>query len=56
MVTFQAATALRGAWVTDAQNVRQLFESHCFGMVKWEVTDDAPRVTEMVRFMVSPSR
>ena len=38
--TLQAATASRGARVTDAQAVRQLCESYCFGLLKWEVTDD----------------
>ena len=39
MATLQAATASRGAHVTDAQAVRQLCESHCFGMLQWDVTD-----------------
>lgn len=41
MATLQAATASCGAQVTDAQAVRQLCEAHCFGMLEWEVTDDA---------------
>ena len=40
MATLQAATASRGAHVTDAQAVRQLCESYCFGLLEWEVTDD----------------
>ena len=39
MTTLQAATASRGAHVTDAQTVRQLCESHRFGTLEWEVTD-----------------
>ena len=41
MATLQAATASRGAHVTDAQAVRQLCESHCFGMLEWEVTEES---------------
>ena len=41
MATLQAATASCGARVTDAQAVRQFCEAHCFGMLEWEVTDDA---------------
>lgn len=40
MATLQAATASNGAVVTDAQVVNQLCESHCFGNLNWEVTDD----------------
>ena len=39
MATLQAATASRGAHVTDAQAVRQLCDAHCFGTLNWEVTD-----------------
>ena len=39
MATLQAATASRGAHVTDAQAVRQLCDAHCFGMLEWEVTE-----------------
>ena len=39
MATLQAATASRGAHVTDAQAVRQFCDAYCFGMLKWEVTD-----------------
>ena len=39
METLQAATASRGAHVTDAQAVQQLCDAHCFGTLEWEVTD-----------------
>ena len=39
MATLQAATASRGAHVTDAPAVRQLCDSHCFGTLEWEVTE-----------------
>jgi len=40
MATLQAATTSTGAIVSDPQAVRELCESHCFGTLNWEVTDD----------------
>ncbi|WP_254544647.1 hypothetical protein [Halomarina pelagica] len=40
MATLQAATTSTGAIVSDAQTVRELCESHCFGTLNWEVTED----------------
>ena len=40
MATLQAATTSTGATVTDAQAVRQLCESHCFGTLNWEVDEE----------------
>jgi hypothetical protein len=39
MATLQAATTSNGVAVTDAQAVRELCESYCFGMLEWEVDD-----------------
>ena len=39
MATLRVATASRGAHVTNAQTVRQLFDAHCFGTLEWEVTE-----------------
>jgi hypothetical protein len=41
MATLQAATTSTGAIVSDPQAVRELCESHCFGTLHWEVTDDS---------------
>lgn len=40
MATLQAATTSTGAIVSDAQAVRQVCESHCFGTLTWEVDGD----------------
>ncbi|WP_135806932.1 hypothetical protein [Halorussus marinus] len=40
MATLQAATTSNGVTVTNAQAVRELCESYCFGMLEWEVDDD----------------
>jgi len=37
MATLHAATTSTGAIVSDAQAVRQLCESYCFGTLNWEV-------------------
>ncbi|WP_135827279.1 hypothetical protein [Halorussus ruber] len=40
MATLQAATTSDGVTVTDAQAVRELCESYCFGTLEWEVDDN----------------
>ena len=45
MATLQAATTSNGVTVTDAQAVRELCESYCFGTLEWEVDDDDDRLS-----------
>ncbi|ELY73503.1 hypothetical protein [Natrinema pallidum] len=40
MATLHAATTSTGAIVSDAQAVRQLCESYCFGTLNWEVDEE----------------
>ncbi|CAP15123.1 hypothetical protein HNR49_002340 [Halobacterium salinarum] len=40
MATLQAATTSTGTIVSDAQTVRQLCESYCFGTLNWEVDEE----------------
>ena len=40
MATLQAATTSNDVTVTDAQAVRELCETYCFGMLDWEVNDN----------------
>lgn len=40
MATLQAATTSTDAIVSNPQAVRELCESHCFGTLNWEVTED----------------
>ncbi|MDL0139406.1 hypothetical protein ACODNH_23670 (plasmid) [Haloarcula sp. NS06] len=40
MATLQAATTSTGTIVSDAQAVRQLCESYCFGTLNWEVDEE----------------
>jgi hypothetical protein len=40
MATLQAVTTSTGAIVSNPQAVREFCESHCFGTLNWEVTED----------------
>ncbi|WP_135823172.1 MULTISPECIES: hypothetical protein [Halobacteriales] len=40
MAPLQAATTSTGTIVSDAQAVRQLCESYCFGTLNWEVDEE----------------